>query len=119
LSGKTTLAFLYKINKNFLKRNQLDAESNDEVLDVQNDLEDLKVNERLKENHSKSKTIAFFKDLESGFTKVEKDTSNEAGVTENHKDNPETKELLEKSQANQKESNQKPNKQEEQDINPF
>ena len=113
------MAFLYKINKNFLKRDQLDAGSNDEVLAVQNNLEDLKVNERLKEEYLKSKTISFFKDLESGFTKEEKDTSNEAGVTENHKDNPETKELLEKIQSNLKESNQKPNKQEEQDINPF
>ena len=113
------MAFLYKINKNFFKRDQLDAESNDEVLDVQNNLSDLKVNERLKENHLKSKCESFFKDLESGFKKVEKDTSNEAGVTENHKDNPETKELLEKIQSNLKESNQKPNKQEEQAINPF
>ena len=120
LKGKTTLCFLYRMNKKFLKRDQIDAGSKDEVLDVQNGLEDLKMNDKLKEDHLKAKTIGFFEKnfkIET-FTKVEKDTKNQADVIKNQQVNPGTKELLEKIQSNQKESNQKPEKQEE-EVNPF
>ena len=111
--------FLYKTNKNFFKRNQIDAGTKDEVLDLQNDLEDLKMSDKLKEDYSKSKLDSFFKDVKSTVKKEEKGTNNQVDPSENQQNNPETKEAIEKSQANQKESNEQSNKQEEQAINPF
>ena len=113
------MCFLYKANKNFFKRNQVDAGTKDEVLDLQKDLEDFKMSDKLKEDYSKSKHESFFKDVKSTVKKTEKGANNQVDLTEKQQNNPETKEAIEKSQANQKESNQKPNKQEEQVINPL
>ena len=117
VSGETTLCFLYKANMNFFKRDKIDAGTKDEVLVIQNDLQDLFVDERSKKDNSKSKYNSISKDLKSGAKSEEKNNENQTSVTKNDQYDLESKEALEKSQTNEKGSNQQSNKQDSQENN--
>ena len=104
---------------NFFKRDKIDAGTKDEVLVIQNDLQDLFVDERSKKDNSKSKYNSISKDLKSGAKSEEKNNENQPSLTKNDQYDLESKEALEKSQTNEKGSNQQSNKQDSQENNSF